>query len=87
MNDLSVHLPVYGSNKRFAWSAVLDSCVSCPNCDESMQTMVIFHPVKGKVAGLKRSQLQTKGPAYWLDKCDEAYDVCPNCGYKDSGRY
>jgi predicted RNA-binding Zn-ribbon protein involved in translation (DUF1610 family) len=72
--------------KQVIWTIVLDSCTSCPNCDEEMETTLLFYPRRGKVAGLTRSQLQARGFDLWLDKCSKAFEACPNCGYKESGR-
>lgn len=64
------------------WTIVLASGVDCPSCHCEMEIVFSFLPVKGKVSGNSRMQLESKGLDYWLDKATNIVDACPDCGYK-----
>jgi hypothetical protein len=72
--------------KQVVWTIIIDAGIPCPSCDSEMETKLLFHPNRGKVSGLNRSQLQAKTVDYWLDKCSQVFELCPNCGYKEFGR-
>jgi len=63
------------------WTIITDASITCPNCDQDMETIFVFNPINGKVAGKSRPQLQAASFDTWLDVASRIEDWCPSCGY------
>lgn len=63
------------------WTIIIDASITCPNCDQDMETIFVFKPINGKVSKYSRSGLQAAGFDAWLDLASRIEDWCPSCGY------